>query len=111
MVKKILEKAWFIVLAALFSLLTGYFLLSRTVRGNELLNKEQSIDRKIENKADLDYVKEKDIALENKINENKADHNLRHETSDENIARQFTELKEEQRTNRDMIIEVIKETK
>ena len=81
MVKRILERLGFIVLAALLSLLSMYFILSRTEKGNEMFYKEQSLDVELDNKADKGYVDQQDAALKQNINENKADNIRLHETN------------------------------
>jgi len=79
MVKRIIEKIGLVVLAALLSLLAGYFILSRTEKGNEMFYKEQSIDIELDKKADKGYVDQQDNILKANIDENKADNIRIHE--------------------------------
>ena len=109
MVKRIMEKLGWAFLTAIFSLLIGYFLLSRTERGNEMLYKEQSIDNKFEKKADKDYVDGQDEALEKSFNTYKSSHADETEKQHAAVLREFDDIKRNQAVDRELIIEAIKE--
>ncbi len=96
MPEKFGQKLLFIVINAIFSLVVLLVLLSITSSGK---------------KASVDYVDKADGVIQTDLNEYKSINEADHKKLNNEIKEGFKELKEDQKANRDMIIDVIKSSK
>ena len=101
--KNIGEKLLWVVLTTLLTLGSGYLILSKTQKGDEIIDTRKAIEKK----ADLEFVIQQDNALEKDLDTYKADHVITHSLDNEGLVRMMDKNYEAQDAKLDLIVKLI----